>query len=337
MQVLVTGAAGFIGHHVSTRLLERGEQVIGVDNLNTFYDVRLKHARLETLHAQKNFVFHELDVSEREAVLPLAKQYPQVEAVVHLAARAGVLQSLRDPYSYVQDIVMSQVVMLEYARCLESLRHFVYASTSAVYGANPEMPFSETQRVDLPMSVYAATKRGAELLTHTYSHVYRIPTTGLRFFTVYGPWGRPDMAAFLFADAILAGNSLPVFNHGKMQRDFTFISDIGSGVLAAIDRPPSDTGEPPHRVYNLGNHRSEALGDLIGALERALGRKANLNLLPMQPGDVPNTLADISRSQRELGFEPRVSLEEGISSFVEWFVEFRKRHPEIGRTQSQAA
>ncbi len=320
MPILVTGAAGFIGSSVSRVLLVRGERVIGIDNLNDYYDVTLKEARLAQLMLHPGFTFKKLDISDREGVLALAKKYPAISGVINLAAQAGVRHSLIDPYIYVQSNVMGQVVMLELARRLERIKHFVYASSSSVYGGNTEMPFSTEQPVEKPSSLYGATKRSDELIGHTYAHLYGIPGTGLRFFTVYGPWGRPDMAAFLFTRAILAGKPISVFNHGEMWRDFTFIDDIVDGVVRALDRPP--TGTPPHALYNLGNHKPEKLLDFIVTLERALGRKAQMRFEPMQAGDVAKTYADIEASRRDLGFEPSTPISVGIPKFVEWYRDY---------------
>jgi UDP-glucuronate 4-epimerase len=318
--VLVTGAAGFIGAGVSAALLARGDAVIGIDNLNDYYDVSLKQARLARLTADKHFVFRKLDIADRDAVLKLAADFPDIKAVVHLAAQAGVRHSLVDPYVYVASNVMGQVTMLELGRRLKNLRHFVYASSSSVYGGNSKTPFSIDDPVEQPNSLYAATKRADELIGHTYAHLYRIPSTGLRFFTVYGPWGRPDMAAFLFTRAILAGEPIKVFNRGEMWRDFTYIDDIVDGVLKALDRPAA--GMPPHRLYNLGNHKSEKLTDFIALIEQALQRKAKVSLEPMQPGDVPATYADIDASRRDLGFEPATPIAQGIPRFVDWYRDF---------------
>jgi len=318
--ILVTGAAGFIGFHLARALLAQGETVLGIDNLNPYYDVALKQARLAQLAESRNFSFRALDVSDRDSMLALASEFPRTTRIVHLAAQAGVRHSLTDPYVYVTSNVMGQVVMLELARRLNSLAHFVYASSSSVYGANTKLPFSVSDPVDHPNSLYAATKRADELIAHTYAHLYKIPATGLRFFTVYGPWGRPDMAAFIFTRAILKGEPIRVFNHGEMWRDFTFIDDIVEGVLRALALVPS--AAPPHAVYNLGNHRSEKLTDFITVLEGALGRKAELLLEPMQPGDVPATYADIDASRRDLGFEPATPISIGIPKFVGWYRDF---------------
>ena len=320
MTVLVTGAAGFIGSSVSLALLARGERVIGLDSLNDYYDVRLKQARLARLDGQAGFSFVKLDISDRDGVLALARDHPDITGVVHLAAQAGVRYSLENPYLYIQSNVMGQVVMLEAARSLKNLRHFVYASSSSVYGGNTDLPFGVDQQVERPNSLYAATKRADELISYTYAHLYGLPCTGLRFFTVYGPWGRPDMAPILFAKAILAGEPIRVFNHGEMWRDFTYIDDIVDGVLRALDRPPA--GAPPHAIYNLGNHRSEKLLDFIALLETALGRKAQMSLEPMQPGDVAATYADIDTSRRDLGFEPSTPISVGLPKFAEWYLDY---------------
>src|ERR1700744_2422407 len=296
--ILVTGTAGFIGSQVAKALLARGDSVLGVDNLNDYYDVALKEARLSLLISDKNFSFRKLDISDRDGMMVLAKEFPGLTGIIHLAAQPGVRYSLINPYAYIQANVMGQVVMLELARALPSLRHFVYASSSSVYGANTKMPFSVGDPVEQPNSLYAATKRADELFGHTYAHLYGIPATGLRFFTVYGPWGRPDMAYFIFTRQILAGDTIKVFNRGEMWRDFTYIDDIVHGVVRALDRPAG--GTPPHKVYNLGNHKSEKLTDFIAAIEQALQRKAVIQLEPMQPGDVPSTYAVIEDSRRDL-------------------------------------
>ena len=320
MAVLVTGAAGFIGYHVAEALLACGETVIGVDNLNDYYDVTLKEARRDRLAAQSGFAFERADVADREAMLALAGKYSGIDRIVHLAAQAGVRYSLENPFAYTHANVEGQLVMLEFGRALPGLKHLVYASSSSVYGGNEKLPFSVEDRTDTPLSLYAATKRGGELIAHAYGHLYGLPLTGLRFFTVYGPWGRPDMAAFIFTRKILAGEPIQVFNRGDMRRDFTYIDDIVAGVLACLDRPPSDgvTG----RLYNLGNHRSEKLTDLIAILENALGAKAEIELLPMQPGDVKETYADIEAAKHDFGFSPATNIDVGIPNFVAWYREF---------------
>jgi UDP-glucuronate 4-epimerase len=323
--ILVTGAAGFIGAAVCHALLARGDAVIGIDNINGYYDVALKQARLARLTSQAGFEFHQIDVSDRDRVLKLAADFPGISGIVHLAAQPGVRYSLENPYAYVTANVMGQVTILELARALQhskgaGLQHFVYASSSSVYGANTKTPFAVGDAVDHPNSLYAATKRADELFGHTYAHLYGIPSTGLRFFTVYGPWGRPDMAPILFARAIAAGEPIRVFNHGEMWRDFTYIDDIVDGVLRALDRPAS--GSPPHALYNLGNNKSEKLMDFIAAIETAMGRKAQMKMEPMQPGDVPSTYADITASTRDLGFQPTIPISIGIPKFVDWFRDY---------------
>ena len=318
--ILVTGSAGFIGAAVAHALLARGDTVIGVDNLSNYYDVALKQARLAQLTPQSNFHFHQIDISNRNEMLKLGSDVPGINGIVHLAAQPGVRYSLENPYAYVTANVMGQVVMLELARTLSTLKHFVYASSSSVYGANTKTPFTVGDAVDQPNSLYAATKRADELFSHSYAHLYGVPSTGLRFFTVYGPWGRPDMAPMLFAKAISAGKPIQVFNHGEMWRDFTFIDDIVDGVLRALDRPPA--GSPPHAIYNLGNHKSEKLTTLIAEIEKALNKKAVLEMAPMQPGDVPATFADIAAATRDLGFEPTTPISVGIPKFVDWFRQY---------------
>jgi UDP-glucuronate 4-epimerase len=318
--ILVTGAAGFIGSHVAKTLLARGDAVLGVDNINDYYDVALKDARLAGLKADKAFAFRKLDISDHDAMLALAREFPGITGIVHLAAQPGVRYSLINPYAYVQANVMGHLVMLEMGRALPGLRHFVYASSSSVYGGNTKLPFSVDDPVEQPNSLYAATKRADELIGHTYAHLYGIPSTGLRFFTVYGPWGRPDMAPMIFARAISAGEPIKVFNRGEMWRDFTYIDDIVDGVLRALDRPA--TGTPPHKIYNLGNHKSEKLTDFIAAIEQALQKKAVIQLEAMQPGDVQATYADIDASRRELGFSPQTPMAVGIPKFVEWYRDF---------------
>jgi UDP-glucuronate 4-epimerase len=322
MSILLTGAAGFIGFHVAKALLERGDRVVGIDNLNEYYDVRLKNARLAKLRVFPGFSFVKLDVADRDGVLAMVERHKDLRSIIHLAAQAGVRYSLENPYAYVDANVTGTLVMLEAARRIDNLTAITYASSSSVYGGNSKQPFSVDDRVDQPVSLYAATKRSCELMAHTYGHLYGLPATGLRFFTVYGPWGRPDMAAYLFTRAILAGEPIKVFNEGKMARDFTYIDDIVAGTIAAHDRPPTGTNGTPHRIYNLGNHRPEKLLDFIGVLERLLGRTALKKLLPMQPGDVPESFADIEASRRDLGFEPRTTIEVGLARFVEWYKQY---------------
>ncbi len=320
MSVLVTGAAGFIGFHTSLRLLARGEKVVGVDNLNPYYDPALKQARLSKLREHKNFVFHQADIADRSAMAEIASANPDVTGYINLAAQAGVRHSLKAPHDYTHSNVEGHLVMLELARANDKCTNFVYASSSSVYGANTKLPFSVEDRVDQPISLYAATKRAGELMSHCYSHLYRIPTIGLRFFTVYGPWGRPDMAAYLFAKAILAGEPIKIFNNGDMRRDFTFIDDIVSGVVGVLDNPPADDGQGvPAKVYNIGNHRSEKLMDFVGLVEQCLGKKAEYQFEPMQPGDVKETYADISAIQNDVGFAPTTPISEGVPKFIDWF------------------
>jgi UDP-glucuronate 4-epimerase len=324
MTVLVTGAAGFIGFTTSKALLDRGERVIGVDNLNDYYSVALKEARLAQLRRLPGFSFERLDIAERGALPALAEREPTIDRVIHLAAQAGVRYSLINPHAYIGSNIVGQLEVLEACRRLPRLRHLLVASSSSVYGGNAKMPFSIEDRVDTPRSLYAATKKADELMCYCYAHLHRLPTTALRFFTVYGPWGRPDMAAWIFTDAILAGKPIRLFNHGKMQRDFTYIDDIVSGVLAALERPPADDGEPPYRLYNLGNHRSEALTHFVAVLEAALGRKATIELAAMEPGDVPATYADITETTRDLGFHPTTPIEQGLPRFVAWYRDFHR-------------
>ena len=322
MAILVTGAAGFIGSHVARALLDRGEKVIGLDDLNDYYDVNLKKARLARLQGNRDFTFRQHDIADMDAVYALYDAHPDIAGIVHLAAQAGVRYSLINPYAYIRTNMLGHTTMIEGARRLKDLKHFVYASSSSVYGSNETLPFSVDDRVEMPNSLYAATKRADELVSYTYAHLYKIPQTGLRFFTVYGPWGRPDMAAYIFASKIVAGEPIDVFNGGEMWRDFTYIDDIVSGILAALDHPPAMA--VPHRVYNLGNHRSEKLTDFIGHIEKALGKRAIIQFKPLQMGDVPSTYADIAASQRDLGFEPKTSIAEGIPRFIAWYREYHK-------------
>jgi UDP-glucuronate 4-epimerase len=321
MSILITGAAGFIGFHVAKALLERGDWVVGIDNLNDYYDVRLKEARLALLRAHPGFVFAKLDIADRDGVFALVERHKDLRSIIHLAAQAGVRYSLENPYAYIDSNVMGTLVMLEAARHIDGLTAITYASSSSVYGANRKQPFSVEDPVDEPVSLYAATKRSCELVARTYSHLYGLPATGLRFFTVYGPWGRPDMAAYLFTRAILAGQPIRVFNEGSMARDFTYIDDIVAGTLAAHDRPPADGA---HQIYNLGNHHPEPLLDFIAVLERLLGRTATKEFLPLQPGDVPESFADIEASRRDLGFDPQTTIEVGLARFVEWYRQYHR-------------
>ena len=326
MTILVTGAAGFIGYHVAHRLLARGGTVLGIDNLNDYYSVRLKEDRVADLKRWHGdaFQFARVDFSDHDA-LDRALASVRIEGIVHLGAQPGVRYSLENPRAYAQANLVGHLNILEIARERPGT-HLVYASSSSVYGANETLPFRVEDRVDHPVSLYAATKKSDELMSEAYAHLYRIPQTGLRFFTVYGPWGRPDMAAWLFTRAILAGEPIQVFNDGDMRRDFTFIDDIVAGVTASLDNPPPDDGaekaggsHAPHRIYNIGNHRSERLGRLIDVIEAACGRPAVRDYQPMQPGDVKETYADISAISRDLGFVPSTPIEVGIPRFVEWF------------------
>jgi UDP-glucuronate 4-epimerase len=325
MTILVTGAAGFIGYHTCLRLLGRGEKVLGVDCLSPYYDVSLKEARLARLAEQPGFSLVRADIADRAAMAEVARANPGVTAYINLAAQAGVRHSLVAPFDYTHSNIEGHLVMLELARANPKCRHFVYASSSSVYGANTKLPFSVEDRVDTPISLYAASKRAGELMSHSYSHLFRVPTTGLRFFTVYGPWGRPDMAAFLFADAIMAGRPIKVFNNGDMRRDFTFIDDIVSGIVGVLDNPPADDGKaPPYRLYNIGNNNSENLMDFIGLVEASLGRKATYDFQPMQPGDVKETYADISAIQRDVGFAPTTPISVGVPKFIEWYKAYHR-------------
>jgi UDP-glucuronate 4-epimerase len=321
VKVLVTGAAGFIGYHAAEALLARGDTVVGIDSLNDYYDVRLKQARLERLGRHPRFAFDHLDVSDKQALGQLFADNPDVTGIVHLAAQAGVRHSLVDPYSYVQSNVMGHLVILEAARRLSGLRHLVYASTSSVYGSNTEMPFRETDRVDSPVSLYAATKRADELMSHAYAHLFGLPLTGLRFFTVYGPWGRPDMAYFSFARAIMAGEPITLYEGGRLKRDFTYIDDIVAGVVGALDRPPEDVSVP--RLLNIGNHQVEEVSELVRLLEESLGRTAEIRSAPRPAVDVEATYASIEAISALTGFAPKTPLSLGIPRFVAWFREWQ--------------
>lgn len=335
MKILVTGAAGFIGSYVSHGLLDRGDNVVGIDNLNDYYDVSLKHARLDRLRANPAFCFQQVDVADTDSIGRLfAREKP--DRVVHLAAQAGVRYSLQNPHAYIQCNVAGFMNILEGCR-YAGVEHLVYASSSSVYGGNRKLPFSERDSVDHPVSLYAATKKANELMAHTYSHLFRLPTTGLRFFTVYGPWGRPDMALFLFTRAILEGRPIDVFNHGKMRRDFTYIDDIIEGILRVLDRPAApdpnfhasqpdpSRSEAPYRIFNIGNSSPVHLMTYIETLEEHLGRKAIKNFLPLQLGDVPVSDSDTSELKAATGFAPSTPVQEGIRRFVEWYRVYYKR------------
>jgi UDP-glucuronate 4-epimerase len=349
MKILVTGTAGFIGSFVAVRLVERGDEVVGVDNINEYYDVQLKYGRLardgldrpkaeagEWVKSKKypTYRFKRMNLEDRQALQELFEK-EEFDTVCHLAAQAGVRYSLVNPYSYIDANIVGFTNLLECCRH-HKVKHLVYASSSSVYGLNEKYPFSVHDNVDHPISLYAATKKANELMAHTYSHLYNIPTTGLRFFTVYGPWGRPDMALFLFTKAILGNKPIDVFNHGKMKRDFTYIDDIVTGVLKILDKAPA--GDPkwsgkdpdpsrsqgPYRIYNIGNNSPVELMEFIEAIEKALGKKAKKNFLPMQPGDVPATWADVNDLVEDFGYKPAVTVGEGVRNFVEWYVEYYK-------------
>ena len=329
MTTLITGAAGFIGMHTAEALLARGGRVVGVDNLNDYYDPSLKRARLAQLHQRHGdrFRFHQLDFADTSA-LNDAVAGVEIERIVHLGAQAGVRYSIENPMAYIHSNLVGHATVLELARA-RRVAHLVYASSSSVYGGNTVLPFSVDQRTDRPISLYAATKRADELISESYSHLYRLPQSGLRFFTVYGPWGRPDMMLWIFTRAILAGQPIPVFNNGNMERDFTYIDDIVAGVVAVHDNPTADDGLEkaggslaPHRLYNIGNSRSEPLGRVIDLLEAAIGRPAVRDNRPMQPGDVSRTFADIDAIRRDLGYAPTTTIDEGVPRFVAWYRDY---------------
>jgi UDP-glucuronate 4-epimerase len=332
MKVLVTGTAGFIGNHLAIKLLERGDEVIGVDNLNDYYDVNLKKARLARILDHKNYTDVRADIADRETMARLFKQH-QPQRVVNLAAQAGVRYSIENPHAYIDSNIVGFINILEGCRH-HQVEHLVYASSSSVYGANETMPFSVHDNVDHPLSLYAASKKANELMAHTYSNLYQLPTTGLRFFTVYGPWGRPDMALFLFTKAILAGEPIQVFNYGKHRRDFTYIDDIVEGIIRTLDNPakpnPEWTGKlpdpgtskAPWRVYNIGNQSPVELLTYIETLEKALGKTAEKQLLPLQPGDVPDTYADVEALVTDVGYKPDTTIEKGIGKFVDWYLAY---------------
>ncbi|WP_278496303.1 NAD-dependent epimerase [Pantoea vagans] len=332
MNFLVTGAAGFIGFHVSQRLLAAGHQVVGIDNLNDYYDVNLKHARLDLIKADSGFTFIEMDLADRDAIASLFDQNT-FQRVIHLGAQAGVRYSIENPHAYADSNLIGHLNILEGCRH-HKIEHLLYASSSSVYGLNRKMPFSTEDSVDHPVSLYAATKKANELMSHTYSHLYQLPTTGLRFFTVYGPWGRPDMALFKFTRAMIAGEAIDVYNQGQMKRDFTYIDDIAEAVVRLQDVIPQqddnwtvETGSPatssaPYRVYNIGNSQPVTLMNYIEAIEKALGITAKKNLMPMQPGDVLETSADTEALYKAIGFKPQTGVEEGVKNFVDWYRDF---------------
>ena len=331
MTILVTGAAGFIGHALSAKLLARGDQVVGIDNLNDYYSVQLKKDRLADLAADgAGFTFHQVDFSDA-AALGTALKGHRFDRVAHMGAQPGVRYSVTHPDAYARANLVGHLNILEFCRHTDGLKHLVYASSSSVYGGNTKLPFSVDDRTDRPVSLYAATKRAGELMSESYSHLYRLPQTGLRFFTVYGPWGRPDMTPWLFTEAILAGRPIKLFNNGEISRDFTYIDDIVDGVVRALDQPPPDDGKRkaggslgPHRLYNSGNNRSEPLRKLVETIERATGKKASIELAPAQPGDVKDTFADIAAIDQDLGYKPTTPLEIGIPKFVEWYRSYRR-------------
>ncbi|MGK7929323.1 MAG: NAD-dependent epimerase [Spirulina sp.] len=322
MVTLVTGAAGFIGFHTSKRLLERGDRVVGLDNLNDYYDLSLKQARLGELKKYPNFTFCHLDLADREGIAKLFAEQT-FKVVINLAAQAGVRYSLENPHAYVDSNLVGFMNILEGCRYGKS-EHLVFASSSSVYGANKKIPFSVEDNVDYPISIYAASKKANELMAHTYSHLYDLPTTGLRFFTVYGPWGRPDMALFLFTKAILEDRPINVFNHGKMQRDFTYVDDVVEGIIRVSEKIPDShkISGAKYKVYNIGNNQPVELMYMIQTLEKYLGKTAEKNMLPMQPGDVPRTYADVDELMQDVGFRPNTPIEEGIQKFVDWYREY---------------
>ena len=341
MTILITGVAGFIGAACTKALLRRGEQIIGLDNLNAYYDPKLKKARLKQFSKHPNFVFLQRDVGNRDAILKLAQEFPTIDCVLHLAAQAGVRHSLHDPYAYLHSNILGQLNILELCRQCQDFRHLVYASSSSVYGANDRLPFSTDDRTDTPISFYAVSKRTNELMGHYYAHLYQLPQTGLRFFTVYGPWGRPDMALFIFTKKILNGEKLAVFNHGEMLRDFTYIDDIVTGVIKVMDHPPVASTSPPlatnqakrdhhahksapHRLFNIGNDSPVKIGEVINILEKALDRKAIIDFQPLQPGDVEATHADITPMAETFDFLPKTQIKDGIAAFVAWYQDFYK-------------
>jgi UDP-glucuronate 4-epimerase len=332
MKLLVTGAAGFIGFHVCQTLLKRGDEIVGIDNINDYYDISLKEARLERLAAESNFSFHKVDLTEKEKISSLFIEY-SFDAVINLAAQAGVRYSITNPEAYIESNIVGFLNILEACRHNE-IEHLVYASSSSVYGMNGSMPFSIHDNVDHPISLYAASKKSNELMAHTYSHLYNLPTTGLRFFTVYGPWGRPDMACFLFTKAITEGRPIQVFNNGEMRRDFTFIDDIVNGIIKVVDKPAQKnnswnamepdpgTSSAPYRIYNIGNNTPVALKDFIAILEKEIGIEAIKEYLPLQDGDVVATFADIEDLRNDLGYQPLTNIASGLKQFVEWYKEF---------------
>ena len=327
MSVLVTGSAGFIGMHTANALLKKNEDVIGIDNINDYYDPELKRARLEELQVNKNFYFEKLDFAVPGSLDLLIQKYPEIDRIIHLGAQAGVRYSIDNPHQYMQSNLCGQLAILEFCkskmRGSRPIKNFVYASSSSVYGSNKQIPFSINDNTDQPVSFYGATKKAGEVMAHSYAHLYQIPTVGLRFFTVYGPWGRPDMSPYIFTNSILNEKPIKVFNKGEMMRDFTFIDDIVSGILGALDTPPINlSASPPHKIYNLGNNKPVSLMNYINVIERACNKKAIIDLQPMQAGDVVQTYANIEESERDLGYAPTTSIDIGIPRFVDWFISY---------------
>ena len=330
MSVLVTGSAGFIGMHTANALLKKNEEVIGIDNINDYYDPELKRARLEELQVNKNFYFEKLDFAVPGSLNLLIQKYPEIDRIIHLGAQAGVRYSIDNPHQYMQSNLCGQLAILEFCkskmRDSRPIKNFVYASSSSVYGSNKQIPFSINDNTDQPVSFYGATKKAGEVMAHSYAHLYQIPTIGLRFFTVYGPWGRPDMSPYIFTNSILNEKPIKVFNKGEMMRDFTFIDDIVSGILGALDTPPiSLNASPPHKIYNLGNNKPVSLMNYINVIERACNKKAIIDLQPMQAGDVVQTYANIEESERDLGYAPTTSIDIGIPRFVDWFISYHSQ------------
>lgn len=332
MTTLITGSAGFIGYHLAQKLLARGDEIIGIDNLNDYYDVQLKQDRLDQLLPHPNFRFQKIDLADRTAIENLFKKNT-ITKVVNLAAQAGVRYSLQNPHAYIDSNILGFCNILEACRH-HSIEHLVFASSSSVYGANKTYPFNESDNIDHPMALYAASKKANELMAHSYASLYDLPCTGLRFFTVYGPWGRPDMALFLFTDKIINNQPIDVYNHGNMVRDFTYVEDIVEGITRALDKPARAnanwngaqpdpaTSYAPYKIYNIGNGNPEKLLDYIKAIETALGKKANMNMMPIQPGDVPKTSANITRLKEELGYTPKTGIKEGVKHFIDWYVSY---------------
>ena len=323
MTVLVTGAAGFIGFHLARALLENGREVVAIDNLNDYYEVTLKKARLDQLSSQSGFTFYQLDIADQSGMEKLVADHPEITGVLHMAAQAGVRYSLENPMAYAETNLQGQVQLLEVCRRLKKLEHFVFASSSSVYGGRKDLPFSVEDRTDKPVSLYATTKRSGELMCYSYAHLYDMPVTALRFFTVYGPWGRPDMAYYMFTRDVLAGKPMNVFNNGEMRRDFTYIDDVTRGVLSCLKSPPQrDQDDAPFAMYNIGNNRSENLMDFIAVIEKETGKKAEIDFQPMQPGDVKETFADIESAKQDFGFDPVTGIAEGLPNFIKWYRDY---------------